>query len=801
MIRNYFKIAIRTIRKGDVHFFLNILGLGLGIAVILLIGGYVTNELNVNRDLKDVDRTYVIHSRWSPENLGVYYTTLGPLSEVLLDQFPLQVEGSYRYTLASSTVSSSTGKLFREQLQIGDNSLIAMFGFPLAHGNAKAAFAEDGIVVTETVARKYFGKTDVIGERLILQTNSGLKVPNQITAVLKDIPSNSVVNFANSPVHNQIFLPMSSLRHFMDGAEEDWSFKYMVSIIKLSEGIPPSDIEQNLNSLVSAHAPPEFATSLVCELKPLRDYYLQWGEGKMYKMVRVLSIIALFILLLVVSNFISIMISGSSHRLREIGLRKLFGGGRRQLIIQFLAESVFVSFVSMVLALVLYVVLRPPLQDLLSKPLTPLHDFKMTIFLGITFLSVVIGCLAGLYPAFRLSNFKIVSAVKGKLPAYGEGNLMRKSLLCFQVTIASFVLISSIFIARQFEFIQNFDLGFDQEGILVITSLPREWNENGVSKLEAIRTSLLNQKDIINASISYEVPDGNAGSRYNFRSTLDKNVDMPLLNVDENFARTYGLQMLAGTFFNDGSGAYQKNRVVVSERAVNEFGWTPEEAIGKRISSEAHETPLTIVGVVNNFHFYSLFESIQPISMVHIRDKLSYRYLSLRLKSEDPLSTIERLQPAWTELFPEAPFDYVFMDDKLKQYYAVEDRMHKSSKVATIIATFIMVCGIVAFMSVSMVRRVKEIGIRRVHGATPAGIIILFVKEFSWQYILGGIFSCALAYYFLTSWLAGFQYKITLSAVTFMVSYLAVVLVMVVLITVYSLRTVLMNPVKTLRYE
>jgi putative ABC transport system permease protein len=585
MIRNYFKIAFRTIRKGDVHFFLNISGLALGITVILLIGEYVTNELNVNRDLKDVDRTYVIHSRWSPENLGVYYTTLGPLAEVLRGQLPLQVEDSYRYTLASSTVSSSAAKIFREQLQIGDTSLIAMFGFPLAHGNAKAAFADDGIVITETIARKYFGKTDVIGEHLILQTNSGIKVPNQITAVLKDLSSNSVVNFANAPVHNEIFLPMSSLRHFMKGAEQDWSFKYMVSIIKLSKSIPASDIEESLNSLISAHAPPEFKNSLVSELKPLRGYYLQWGEGKMYKMVRVLSMIAIFILLLVVSNFISIMISGSSHRLREIGLRKLFGGVRRQLIIQFLAESVFVSFISMVLALVLYAVLRSPMQDLLGKPLTPLRNFEMTVLLGITLLSVVIGCLAGLYPAFRLSKFKIVNAVKGKLPAFGEGNLVRKSLLCFQITVASFVLISSIFIARQLEFIQNFDLGFDQEGIMVITSLPREWNENGVSKLEAMRTNLLNQKDIINASISYEVPDGNAGNRYNFRSMLGKSVDMPLLNVDENFARTYGLQMLAGTFFHDNSGAYQKNCVVVSERAVNEFGWTPEDAIGKHISS------------------------------------------------------------------------------------------------------------------------------------------------------------------------------------------------------------------------
>lgn len=800
MIRNYFKIAFRNIRKGDLHFFLNISGLGLGIAIIMLIGGYVTNELNVNRHLKDVDRTYVIHSRWSPENSGVYYTTLGPLANVAREQFPLQVEESYRYTLASSTVSSSTGKIFREQLQIGDTSLITMFGFQLAHGNVKFAFEDDGIVVTEFIARKYFGKTDVIGETLNLQTNSGLKVAYHITAVLKDIHSNSVVNFANSTVHNEIFLPISGLKHFMKGADEDWSFKYMVSIIKLSDNTPVSDIEKNLNTLIDSHAPKEFAKSLLCELKPLRDYYLQWADGKMLKMVRALLLVALFILLLVVANFISIMISGSSHRLREIGLRKLFGGIKRQLIIQFLAESVFISLISMVLAIVLYVGLRIPFQELLGKPLPAIHEFDTFVFLAIVLLSVTVGCLAGLYPAFRLSSFRIVSAVKGKLPAFGEGRFLRKSLLCFQITVASFVLISSVFIARQLEFIQRFDLGFDQEGIMVITSLPREWNEKGVSKLEAIRKTLLNQKDVVNASISYEVPDGNAGNRYNFRSG-EVNVDMPLLNVDENFGSTYGLKILAGNFFHGGNGDYQKDRVVLSERAAKDFGWTPEEALGNLIISEERGAPLTVVGVVQDFHFYSLFKSVEPISMIHVRDNFSYRYLSLRIKSENPASTVEHLRNIWIDVFPEAPFDYVFMDDKVKQFYAVEDRMYKSSKVASIVTIFIMVCGIIAFMSVSLVRRVKEIGIRRVHGATSFSIIILFLREFFWQYILGGILACSLAYYFLSSWLAGFQYKIALSAITFATTYLAVVLVMSLLITVYSLRTVLMNPMKSLRYE
>jgi putative ABC transport system permease protein len=801
VIKNYFKIAFRSLRKGKLHSCLNIAGLALGIAVILLIGGYVLGELNVNRGLKDVDRTYVIHSKWSPENLGVYYTTLGPLSAILKEQFPSKVEASYRYTLASSTVAASNGKIFREQLQIGDTSLIRMFGFPLAHGNAQFAFKNEGVVITEFVAKKYFGKTDVIGENLVVQTNTGLKVNYDITAVLKDMPSNSVVNFGNSPVHNQIFLPISALKHFMEGADQSWSFKYMVSMVKLYDGVLPTEIEGDLNRLISAHAPPEFANSLVCELKPLNDYYLQWDNGKMVKVIRTLSIIAIFILLLVAANFISIMISGSSHRLREIGLRKLFGGIRHQLILQFLIESIVTSIISMVLALGLYIALRPPFEELLGKPLTPIHQFNGLVLLGIVLVAIVVGLLAGFYPAFRLSNFRIVNAVKGKLPAFGEGKFVRRCLLCFQISVVSFVLISSVFMARQLDFIKRFDLGYDRQGIMVITSVPREWNEQGLSKLETITANFLKEKDVVDATISYEVPDGNAGSRSNFRSAENKKVDMPLLNVDERFAGTYGLKIIAGNFFHGSQGSYKSHRIVLSEKAATDFGWMPDEAIGNVIISEENQVPMTVVGVVSNFHFYSLFKSVEPIALIHLRDDFRYRYLSLRINSEDPAKTVKRVQSMWGQLFPDAPFDYTFMDDKIEQFYASEDRMHRSLRIASIITIFIMVCGIVAFMSVSLVRRVKEIGIRRVHGATSLKIISLFLKEFFWQFVLAGIVATSLAFYFLNSWLAGFQYKISLSATTFLFTYLAVVTFIGVLITLYSLRTVLMNPVKSLRYE
>ena len=399
-------------------------------------------------------------------------------------------------------------------------------------------------------------------------------------------------------------------------------------------------------------------------------------------MIRTLSALAIFILLLVVANFVIIMISSSTRRLREIGLRKLFGGVRRQLIIQFLIESILISVIAMIVSFGLYTLLRPAFQDLLDRPLRTIQEIHVSIFIWILMFTLLTGSLAGIYPAFRLSGFKIVQAVKGKLPAFGEGKFTRKALLCFQITIASFVLICAVIIAQQLKFIRDYDLGYTKQNVLVITSVPRQWDEKGISKLEAVRSDLLRDPGVMSASISYEVPDGNAGNRYNFRTAQGRQVDMPLLEVDEYFAQTFSLDVIAGNFFHHKEGSYRSHRVVLNEEAVRSFGWTPASAIGREIIYDQNEKPLTVVGVVKNFHFNSLFESIAPLSLVHIRDGSSYRYLSLSLSNVDRSSTLARLTKNWKEVFPNAPFDYIFMEDKLSQFYAREDQIYKSSKLA-----------------------------------------------------------------------------------------------------------------------
>jgi putative ABC transport system permease protein len=788
-------------QRGKFHSVVNILGLSLGMAVILLIGGYAFRELSVNRGLKDIERTFVIQSRWTPQNMGVFYTTLGPLALTLKEQYPMLVEDAYRYTIVSTIMSTRQGQSFKEQLQVGDSSMVSMFGFELLHGDIKAVFKPHGIVVTETIAKKYFGKTNVIGEVLTIQTNGGKQIDHEVMGVLKDMDMNSVVNFSGNPGSlNQIFVSMSSIKYFMNGVDSDWAFKYMVSIIKLREGIVPSDLDGPTKKIIASNAPQEYSNSLVCELKPLRDYYLSWGNGKALKMVRILSAVAIFLLLMVIANFVNITVSDSSYRLREIGLRKLFGGLRRALIFQFIFESVVIGLVAMIFSLIVYIVLHPVFQQLLDKRLPEITEFSFPVFIGLVLFSVLVGCLAGIYPAVRLSGFKIVSAVRGKLPASGEGTLTRRVLLCFQITTVSFVLLCAVIMGSQLEFVRGFDLGYEHEDVLVVSSVPRQWNAEGIARMETVRNDLLSDGTIASASISYEVPDGNAGNRFNFRSG-DQYVDMPLLEVDEHFRETYNLKMLEGRFFYETGGVYDSNKVVLNFAAVRSFGWTPEIAIGNQLTFGGTVDPLTVVGVVDNFHFGSLFEPVTPIAIRHIRDRGVYRYISLRTNSDRSSEVVERLEARWKDIFPGAPFEYVFMEDRLAQFYSVENRLFRTSKIAGILTILITVSGIIAFMSVSLAKRTKEIGIRRIHGASTKRLIWMLIKDFAWEYLIGAMLASIMAIYFLNNWLTSFQYRIDLPPQSFVLVQLSIFILISILTATYSLRTIMKNPVTTLRSE
>jgi putative ABC transport system permease protein len=792
MLHHAIKMACRNLLKNRLYSAINILGLAVGLCLCLLIGVFALQEGQVNADLKNVERQYVLESDWSSEGAGVYYTSLGPLAAALQANYPDLVSNYYRFSLATALVSSAPERVFKEELQIGDSSLISMFGFTVLHGRKNSAFPTHGVVITATMAKKLFGQENALGKVLTIRTNEGEALPLTVTAVLADLPFTSITHFAANPTPNQLFLPMELVEKF-SGQRVDrlWDFKYMVSIVELAPGVQPADLQQPLHTLLKTHAPQEISQTLTPVLRPLRSYYLDWADGKARTMIGTLGLIALFVLLLATANFVSMMITKSSGRLREIGIRRLLGEGRRRLLIQFLTESSLIALLSLLLALAGYQLAYVPVGLLLGKALPPVWEYGL-LALGLAVaLALLIGVLAGLYPALRLSGIRLSAAVKGKISPTGEGRLLRQGLITIQLMIALFVLIASVGISRQFMYLQAYPLGYEKENILVISSVPRAWNEEGVHRLRTVRHELEQLPGVVATTASYEVPDGNAGNRFPFFAPNDPasgKLEMPLLKTDEAFASTYGLQMASGVFFTAAGSASTANQLVINETAARKFGWQPATALGKQLSWEGNDTPFTVVGVVKDFNFYTLSESMSPLAIMPLHNWNMYRYLSVKIRGENPGHVAGLVEAKWAQLYPGHPFDYRFMEDTVAQFYATESRLLRAFRFANAFTFLITGIGMAAFMSFSLLMRRKELGVRLVLGASKASLVMLYLREFSLHFVIAFLAAFSLVYLFLDRWLESFYYRIQPPLLEFAGLGLLVLGLVVLLIALHVLR-------------
>lgn len=797
-------MAVRSLVKHRLHSVINILGLAVGICLSLIIVVFALGELSINTGLKNIERQYVIESEWSSKGSGVDYTTLGPLSASLHANYPGLVSNHYRFSLATAIVSSAPDRVFKEELQISDTTMLSMFGFEVLHGSKESAFRNNGIVMTASMAKKLFNRENALGEVLTIRTNDGEELPFSVTAVMEDLPFNSITNFTANPNPNQLFVSMAHVKNFSGKkVDELWDFRYMVSVVELADGVSPADLQQPMEAIINTNAPKEISQTLKPKLAPLASYYLNREEGKALKMAYTLSLIALFIMLLATANFVGMMITKSSGRLREIGVRRLLGEERWQLMIQFLTESIILALIALVLALGFYQVSYIYVGSLLDKTLPPVWEFSLLIFAVAAGLAVLIGVLAGLYPSLRLSGTNLSVAVKGNQSATGEGRLVRKLLISFQIGVATFVLFASFVITKQYTYLKEYPLGYDKEGILVISSVPRSWNEEGVNKLNAVRFELEQLPDVGVSTASYEVPDGNAGNRFSFFASGQNSTqkfDMPLLKTDESFAETYGLEMVSGTYFHN-KREFRPNEIIINETAARGFGWNSDSALGRQINWEGNEKPFTVVGVVKDFNFYSLSESMSPLAIIHLRNWNIYRYLSVKVNGEHLSHVAGLMEDKWSKLYPGAPFDYLYMEDKVEQFYEAENRVLGAFRFANFFTIIITLTGIAAFMSFSLLKRRKELGVRLVLGASKASLVLLYLRGFWLHFVFACLGAFSFSYYFLDGWLENFYYRIQIPFVQFAGVGIAIVLLVSLIITAHILRVSGTNLIRALKAD
>ncbi|MEO8415360.1 MAG: ABC transporter permease [Ginsengibacter sp.] len=801
MLKNYFKIAWRNIIKSKLYSSINIIGLSTGIAFTLLISAYVWSELQVNKTLKNADRQYILQSKWKDPNQGLDLTTMGPLAKALRDQYPGLVANYYRWDGVTSNVSKGD-KSFREGLQICDSTMFNMYGFPLLYGNPTTAFEGPfSLVITIEKAKKYFGKTDVIGQTLTIENFSGSKHDFIITGVLKSIPKNSIT-YLNDNNDNQFYISSNNLSYF--GRNMDWPNQYIVGYVELQKGVKPEDLAKPMEYLVKQNAPPQIAAGMTPYLVPLKDYYLSANNGLVKKMSYALSAIAIFILMMAIINFINMSVSRSATRMREIGIRKVLGGLKKQLIMQFLIESIILVFFATGFALIIYVLSKDMFSNILGKEIPSLSQFPLYFVAFPLILILVIGFVAGMYPAFILSSLKSVESLKGKLSSVKENVWLRKSLVAFQFGTATIAFIGAMIISSQINLFFSKDIGFNKDYI-VSAQLPRDWTAQGVTKTEEMRKQFAAMPQVVNATLSFTIPDGNSsGSASLYKAGADATsaIASEQIVADEYYASTFGIPMAAGKFFSAPGVFTDPFTMVINQAQATAFGWNhAEDAIGKQLQFQGGGQPFTIAGVTKDFHFGSMQKPIQPITFIHVSLANIYRIFSFKIKPGSIGNSIDALQKKWSALMPGVPFEYTFMDDALAKLYKSEIQLKKASYTATVLAVIIVLLGVLGLVSLSVQKRTKEIGIRKVLGSSVTGIMSLFIKEFLLVIVISGVVACPVAYILMHHWLEAYAYRITITAQPFVVSLVVLGCITALLIGIQTTRAALSNPVKSLRAE
>lgn len=802
MIQNYFKIAWRNLKKHGFYSGINIFGLFTGLTFSLLIASYVWGELSVNKNLKNAEHQVLLKSEWKEANIGLDFTSLAPLAKRLKEDYPSLVNNYFRWDGVTSNVSNGD-KRFRENLIIGDSTFLSMFGFKLIHGNKNNVLkSPNSILITAENAIKYFGKTDAVGETLRIQNFSGGESDFLIEGVLKNLSENSITQI-NSTDKNGFILSSKALTYFDRDDFGNWNNIYIPSYIELKKGVTLDELKVPISMLIAQNASENIKQNLTVKPVYLSDFYLQKDNGLVKRMIYSLSFVGLFILIMAVINFVNISISTAGSRMKEIGVRKVMGSSRQQLIFQFLVEALIMVLSATILALIAYSMLSPAFGELVGAQISPLFSFPLSVFLILGALVLFISFIAGLYPAFVLSALKPTDSIKGKLKTKSENIFIRKALVGFQFSMALIVLISATIITQQLDFFFGQNLGYNKEFILS-AQVPRDWSDEGVQKLKTIRNEFATLPQISDVSLSYEIPNGNFGLQrlvYRVGNEASKAISMKSLSIDEKFLKTYQIKMISGATFTDANSP-DSTGILINEKAAQALGWeNPEEAIGQHLIVGDDQIKFTIKGVTDNFHFSSMHTQIQPIIMLDVNVNRIYRYLSFRVSPTNIQGSIEGLESKWASLLPGTPFEYKFMDETLSQLYNSEIQLKKATYNASLLSLIIVLLGVVGLVSLNIHHRIKEIGIRKVLGASVPKIIILFLKEFLSIIIVAGSIAFPLAYFIMQDWLNSYVYNIKISIYPFIYALLGLSAIVIILIGLLTWKAAMANPVKSLRTE
>ena len=808
MIKNYLKIAYRNLVKYKFISFINIFGLTVGLACCMLILTYILNELSYDKYQPNADRVYrVTRTFLNPETKAVSLTlsTISPPFAPLLKNDFGEIEDMTRTISNGTTPMKYEEKMFNEDnVMFADAHFFNFFKANVVKGDPQRALADPyTVMMTEEIAKKYFGTEEPMNK--MIRINLGNYFDFKVTGVYKAFPS-------NTHFHPEIMLSFNTLNDtLIYGAENlrtNWGNNSFFTYIRLPDHYDPKKLEAQFPAFVDKHMPkgskykPSQGTTL--GLQKLTDIHLrshtdyEAEENGDIKRVYIFSAIALFILLIGCINYMNLSTSRSTLRAKEIGIRKVAGAERKEIVFQFLSESILVSYVSFVMAIALTWLTLPWLNKISGQQLTIDILLKWQIIIPLLLIPFVVGLISGIYPALFMSSFQPIKVLKGFLKA-GGGISFRKVLVTLQFAISIILIIATGIVFWQMRFMQNKILGFDKEQIVTI---PYATQLN--DRYEAFRNELLTNSNIKNVGRSSRIPTGRLldamGTRMQSADTLAPvSVDIKYVAADHDFIPTYGIKVIAGRGFSR-DFSLDTSAFLINEAAAKVLGFKNyQEAIGKNFGYGNRRGKL--IGVFNDFHFESLHQKITPLVLLVPRGAGSYGRISIKIAGSNVPAALDRIESSWKNFLPDTPYQYTFLDENFTRLYEAEQRQKTLLIIFASLAIFIACLGLFGLSAFAIMQRLKEIGIRKVLGADMSTIVALLSKDFLKLVAFAAIPAFVVSWYFMNKWLEDFAYRITMPWWMFLTAGILAAVIALITISFQAIKAALTNPVKSLRTE
>jgi putative ABC transport system permease protein len=791
MLKNYLKIAWRSMMKNKVFSFINIFGLAIGITVCMMIFMFIANEFSFDKFHVNGKNIYRIMRGFDDNGSKKLVPWLSPpYATALKNDYPDEIKKIVRVEPANDLVSFGDRSFNEKKILFADTGFFTFFSFPLLKGDPSTALRDPGsVVLTETTARKFFGDDDPMGKVIQMDQSISLKV----TGVAKDVPSNSHLNF-------DLVVPLSN--HFSFPGFDTWATNRLFTYVLLNDHIAKAQLEKSLPQFMDKYMGPDMIRQgrhYDLSLLPLYDIYFSpsASDGLIKhddkSVVYIFLSVAILILLIACINFMNLSTIRAVDRSKEVGLRKVLGAQRSNLVRQFIGESILLTAISCVFSIALLSLVMPWYNRLLGNKLA-FSGLVLPVYLS---LIIVVGVLAGTYPAFILSAFSPIQALKGKLRLGKGGSFFRQALVVLQFSISVLLIICTIIIMSQMNYLKNKDLGYNEEQTVIV---PLD-NLDIIKGENNLKTDLEAKSNVISVSLMSGEPGGYFdGMTFNVEGHQG---DQPWKSrtefTDFQFVKTLGLKIVAGRDFSAQYSTDSTNATLINQTAAAELGFTPDQAVGKWIQNTSTDSlKRMIIGVVQDFNFLSLKEKIYSLVIAPGYDK---RVALIRLRPGNMQSAISAISDAYKDIAPAYPFEYSFLDQKFDTLYKADIRQQTLLSLFSALAIFIACMGLFGLASFTAARRLKEIGVRKVLGASVRNIVLLLSKDLLKPVLLATIIAIPAGYYIMSHWLRNFAYRTALHWWIFVGAAAITLSIALFTISFKAVKAALLNPAKSLRVE